>query len=428
MRKLFIITALVFMAGAAFSQIPVRVGLYVIRSSDTIYLRPNQFTTGGHLWNEIKSTNPLWLRADSVFKYTGGSQWWEGTTGLIPTTGAGTRMMYVPSQASLSGGSASSTQMDVIGNGSITWGSNINMPCNYTAGFGYGNTWSSDVESSFGFGKANVYQAGKKSYYSQLGGNADTINSISWAYVGGYGNYTASDYSFIHSLSSKITGGTASSILGGFSNRNYGAANSVILGGHALYLQAADSNVVLMNRQIIRHGWGKNLTEWQRRSGTVRASIDTSGNASFQRISYELEHAYGYIDGSVYAIPCAVNVPSTITNLTTNLFTVVEQEFMTYAGDTIRNTYAGSYLVQYSFTINSGNGNDFRFSVWVNSLEMPERVVVTTTGASNYVCATGFVYLDDIAALSNIKFRVTNLTNNDDPIIRNANVFIRKMY
>lgn len=285
MRKLFIITALVFMAGAAFSQIPVRVGLYVIRSSDTIYLRPNQFTTGGHLWNEIKSTNPLWFRADSVFKYTGGSQWWDGTTGLLPTTGAGTRMMYIPSYAALYGGLVQGTQYDTINYYSLTWGVNNACKGNTSAVFGAQNVLRPDAQTSLMFGQLNRYIAGKTSGWSLLGGESDSINSVSWSYVGGYGNYTASDYSFIHSLSSKITGGTASSILGGFSNRNYGAANSVILGGHALYLQAADSNVVLMNRQIIRHGWGKNLTEWQRRSGTILAYIDTGGVASFSGFS-----------------------------------------------------------------------------------------------------------------------------------------------
>jgi hypothetical protein len=121
-------------------------------------------------------------------------------------------------------------------------------------------------------------------------------------------------------------------------------------------------------------------------------------------ISSYAPHGYMYFDANVTALACAQNVPSTITNGGTNLFTVVEQDSMIIAGDTIRTITRGSYLIFYSFTLTAANNDDFRFSCWANSLENPVRLVITTKGAASYSDIAGFIYLDNLAPLSNIKF------------------------
>lgn len=98
------------------------------------------------------------------FGVTGGSVLFSGTTGTTPTSGAGTRLMWIPAKGAFRAGKVTSTLWDAanIGNysgsggedayasgtHSFCWGSGQGVTGNYSASFGQ----ASDITNAYSFG------------------------------------------------------------------------------------------------------------------------------------------------------------------------------------------------------------------------------------------------------------------------------------
>lgn len=72
------------------------------------------------------------------FRVTGGSSIWDGTTGVVPVAGAGTRMMWVPASAAFRAGIVSGTQWDAasVGANSVAFGSDTTASGDNSAAIG----------------------------------------------------------------------------------------------------------------------------------------------------------------------------------------------------------------------------------------------------------------------------------------------------
>lgn len=117
-----------------------------------------------------------------------GSVLFDGTTGATPTSGAGTRMMWIPAKWAFRAGAVTSTQWDngSIGNYSAAFGYNTTANGSYSAAFGNSTTASGDYSSAFG---SSTIASGLSSFSS---GNS-TIVSGNSASAFGY-NLTAQSY------------------------------------------------------------------------------------------------------------------------------------------------------------------------------------------------------------------------------------------
>lgn len=101
----------------------------------------------------------------ALFQVQNGSVLFDGTTGTTPVTGAGTRMMWIPSLSAFRAGAVNGTQ----------W----NTPGQYSAAFGYNNTASG--QSSFSVGRANI-ASGDYSLAMGDGNKSTGVGSVALGY------------------------------------------------------------------------------------------------------------------------------------------------------------------------------------------------------------------------------------------------------
>lgn len=121
-------------------------------------------------------------------------------TGAIPTTGAGTRLMWYPAKAAFRAGSVSGTQWDDASIGS------------YSAAFGQNNTASGAQSVAFG---NNNSVSGTNSFVT---GNGNTVTATH-ALVTGNGNNAAGNFSVVLNNTNSSTSAATTSIAGGFQSQ-----------------------------------------------------------------------------------------------------------------------------------------------------------------------------------------------------------------
>ncbi|MBM2816360.1 MAG: hypothetical protein HW421_3122 [Ignavibacteria bacterium] len=92
----------------------------------------------------------------------------EGDSGGVPVTGAGTRFMWIPEKAAIRAGYVSGTEWDTIGNKSVAFGHNNKAIGDYSAAFGKNNKATENYttasghfnlaygEASTAFGESNI--------------------------------------------------------------------------------------------------------------------------------------------------------------------------------------------------------------------------------------------------------------------------------
>jgi hypothetical protein len=164
----------------------------------------------------------------AILQTQGGAVLFNGTTGSVPATGAGTRMLWVPSKWALRAGQVAGTDWDdaKVYTGSVGIGKDVQPWGNYTFMAGR-NITSADSYVSYtaAFGENNILGVADHALVAGIGNTAGSTSIVAGSTntVGTLGATFGS---------SNINSGSTSSILGGFGNTITAAAvNSVIPGG-----------------------------------------------------------------------------------------------------------------------------------------------------------------------------------------------------
>ena len=126
---------------------------------------------------------------NNAIKTTEGAVWFGGTyggTGITPTSGLGTRLMWIPAKAAFRAGYVSSTQWDNsnIGNYSIAMGNNTKAGGNASVAMGSGTTATGYISTAMGYnttasGYASTamgYSTTASGYYSTAMGFVTTAS------------------------------------------------------------------------------------------------------------------------------------------------------------------------------------------------------------------------------------------------------------
>ena len=125
-----------------------------------------------------------------------------GTTGATPVSGAGTRMMWIPSKYAFRAGRVTGNQWDASNIGS------------YSVGFGY-NSKASTSYSTVSGGKDNIASG---TYSSVGGGVVCTATGLCAVVSGGHTGNASADYSFVGGGKYNTASNGFSVVVGGESN------------------------------------------------------------------------------------------------------------------------------------------------------------------------------------------------------------------
>jgi hypothetical protein len=178
----------------------------------------------------ITSTGDVGLGTQSPLsklQVQNGSILFDGTTGSTPTSGAGTRMMWVPSKGAFRAGSVLATEWDAanIGTNSIAFGAKTRASGTSSSAFG-DSTTASGAQST-AFGSANI-ASGDQSFVT--GFNAIASGKLSCA----FGDHATSQAynSFVIGKYNVISGTTTSWVstdpLFVIGNGSFGALNNAL--------------------------------------------------------------------------------------------------------------------------------------------------------------------------------------------------------
>jgi len=141
----------------------------------------------------------------------------QGTVGATPISGAGTRMMWIPSKAAFRCGIVDGIQWDAANIGHYSFAAGYNNTANglYSTVGGGGNNTASDSYSTVGGGGNNTASG----FYSTVGGGGDnTANSLYSTVGGGYNNTASEEYSTVGGGRDNTASGYYSTVGGGRNN------------------------------------------------------------------------------------------------------------------------------------------------------------------------------------------------------------------
>lgn len=145
------------------------------------------------------SVNNLPAGSSASFNVDNGSVLFAGTNGAVPVTGAGTRMMWIPSLAAFRAGLVSANQWDTIGINSIAMGTNSsatatssvaigdNTAASQTRAYAYGSGLTASGTSSTAIGQIST----ATNFFSAVFGNlSNSTGQLSVAVGGLFANAT----------------------------------------------------------------------------------------------------------------------------------------------------------------------------------------------------------------------------------------------
>lgn len=237
----------VFMSGLGYAQSPTRskaqsLGvdtLYSNRPGD-IYVNDTLNIIGYARANNIEAVSGdvinIWdtTYVRNFLKQSGGSVWFDGTTGATPTSGAGTRLMWIPSKKALRVGNVTATQWDTdsVGVSTVVFGfDNKITATDNVSGVGEGRTigiWGGGGNSITNYSGSG----GIRGISFILGGESNSIESSNGFIIGGSSNLSSTNYgAIINSNSSTSLGGVRTLILNGLSSSIADGLTNVFLTG-----------------------------------------------------------------------------------------------------------------------------------------------------------------------------------------------------
>lgn len=156
-----------------------------------------------------------------------------------------------------------------------------------------------------------------------------------------------------------------------------------------------------------------------------KASIDKDGTMILaDDLSYNVRHGLMHISGATYTPDVTQNIPFKLTPGMSNYEPPVG---MTLAGDSAVCITTGAYTFSIGITMSGNNSVDWEIAAFVNSVQYTDYFTITTTNTSNFITASWFWYID-LTAGDNVGFKITNLSDSSDPIIRNMKIDYIKLH
>jgi hypothetical protein len=146
-------------------------------------------------------------------------------------------------------------------------------------------------------------------------------------------------------------------------------------------------------------------------------------------LKYNCPHGIGSAD-SIIPVYTPTVTQNLYTKINTGVFVSHEADYITIQGDSFQIITAGDYIAMFVITVAGANNNQWRIKLYRNNAPSPSsmgRFVFTTTSATKYETYEYFWYGVSVPANAWFSFRITNLTNNDDPNISDYKVLIYKI-
>ena len=168
---------------------------------------------------------------------TSGSLWFNGTSGNVPTSGMGTRMMWIPSLSAFRAGFVSGTNWDAANIGYYSFAVGLNTTANNYYSFAGGQNTTASGNSSTAFGSGTLASGNSSTAF---GSGTTASGDYSAAY--GYNTTASSLYSMVMGNYSSNSGAGSLSI-GGY-NLN-ASSNNLIAGLKDSILSTANLNFIL---------------------------------------------------------------------------------------------------------------------------------------------------------------------------------------
>lgn len=106
-------------------------------------------------------------------------------------------------------------------------------------------------------------------------------------------------------------------------------------------------------------------------------------------------------------------------------FSSIEVDGFIVDTDTLTALFKGGYFMLLSFDIREGVNTDYNVQIRINNIVV-QQMRVTTTSATNYQPFILTHYIDDLVVDDDISFYITNLSNNNDPVLAFMHFYIRR--
>jgi hypothetical protein len=140
-----------------------------------------------------------------------------------------------------------------------------------------------------------------------------------------------------------------------------------------------------------------------------------------------LVHGYCQFSDSSRTLDLTQNVWQKVTNSGNNLFSTVEFDGLTFAGDslTVSADRDGDYFLTAQISFNGNNNDDFEWGIAKNGV-LQFKMRASGTGTSNRNIATVQAYLNNLVAGDDLALWVRNVTNNNDVTLMDGNIYMRR--
>ena len=168
----------------------------------------------------------------------GGSLWLDGVAGSTPTSGAGTRLMWIPSKPAFRAGVAVGAEWDTanIGANSFAFGNTVTASGSYSTAFGYQNTASGQYSTVFGYGGTTASGKASTAFGGASIASGDfSLSSGMYPTASGYastafGYYSVASGGYAIALGHRVTATGAGAVAFGY-NENSAIPNVSFIAG-----------------------------------------------------------------------------------------------------------------------------------------------------------------------------------------------------
>lgn len=157
-------------------------------------------------------------------------------------------------------------------------------------------------------------------------------------------------------------------------------------------------------------------------SSAIFTTIDVDSTVTAV-LDYEPPHGSFAFADSTFVLPLTVNDWAKVTNTNNDLFTAVDTDGVTFAGDTITIITPGDYMIWIGLSFSGGPSDVWHIAIYKNAVitafEMHRTTSNNDTGNTNLNAL-----LDNLAIGDDISIYMRNTGDNDDPTLISSQFMI----